>query len=361
MSIPLSSSCGWCMALRDHDGPDCPWHNNEPPNDLLERRSGSVSKLHEEAKKLLDEDEARWHEQLMKKFGPSGRLRRHDRPAFQNLLPPHESSPDYGDDVDGTLPTYAKADVDFSLKALGARYVDALSNWEGDAVDALRYAIIGIDPGYPTGMAIYHTTTSPTSVTAKGINIVNPDKSVTINYKGKGRNFMERIDVLKSQLRQLQEEMAILERFPKDNFDDGTIISFERVFRRRWEDVKDNPNVVKHHYAAIKTNGYWYVTGRHNEAPQGGTWGQLTEWMGEFVGSMYLMMPVRDLLNRQPVLDSGVEISTAPPVETAEASTDADVTSPVVPVGVSLVELPDDERDSDVPPGEPEHTHNKWQ
>lgn len=102
---------------------------------------------------------------------------------------------------------------------------------------------------------------------------------------------MNRRDVIEAQLRNLQRELAILERFPKmDTYADGTVIKFERVFGGSWEDMKDVDNVTKFSYAAIKVNGDWYLSGlRQPSGPM--KWGKLVEWLGDGVGEIWLMVP----------------------------------------------------------------------
>ena len=104
---------------------------------------------------------------------------------------------------------------------------------------------------------------------------------------------MDRLSVVDAEIRLLQKERAVLARFPKDNFDEGTVIKFERVFGGPWDDAYVAPVYT---YAAVKVGALWYLTAGDNRPQQRMTWATLTEWLGDSVGEMWLMTPDVDLL-----------------------------------------------------------------
>lgn len=91
----------------------------------------------------------------------------------------------------------------------------------------------------------------------------------------------DRVNVIRVRMRQLEEELAQLERFPRDTFPEGTVIAFEMNF------APDDIDGQIYSYAAIKVNGRWYTTGPRS--PKSYTWGQLCEWMSTRVSQVRLM------------------------------------------------------------------------
>jgi hypothetical protein len=163
------------------------------------------------------------------------------RPAkWQN---DHEVSIDFGYETP-TLPKYAA--TDFSIMA----------------------AVYGL----PTGRTTSHKP---------------PIQSIKPNTEREQR--MDRREVIERQLRALQKELAILDRFPKrDPFEDGTVLMFERVFGASWEEVQDVDG-GRYTYAALRVQDHWYLTGGSHRTLQGATWGQFTEWLGEHAGEIVVM------------------------------------------------------------------------
>jgi len=105
-----------------------------------------------------------------------------------------------------------------------------------------------------------------------------------------GGNEMNRREVIAAEMRRLQKEMAVLDRFPAtDPFENGTVLMFERVFGLSWEDVKDSDTATKYIYAALKVNNLWYTTGNSNRNSVCYSWSQLVEWLGDHVGEIVVM------------------------------------------------------------------------
>lgn len=94
---------------------------------------------------------------------------------------------------------------------------------------------------------------------------------------------------------EIRDEKA---RFGEDNFEDGTIIQFDKVFPR-------GTRVYK--YAAIKTIHFedkygnnqepvelWYTTGPMS--PKGYTWEELTQWMGKDVKEIWVVTQLEQIV-----------------------------------------------------------------
>jgi hypothetical protein len=131
---------------------------------------------------------------------------------------------------------------------------------------------------------------------------------------------MDRLEVIESELRRLQKERAVLARFPRDTYANGTVIKFERVFDCSW-DERTEDNVVWS-YAAIKAGNFWHLTGNTQRTSKY-TWQQLTEWLADAVGPMYLMGVVADILNSDTIEEKLTEHKTnSPYTAPEEAKTD---------------------------------------
>lgn len=91
---------------------------------------------------------------------------------------------------------------------------------------------------------------------------------------------VDRKTIIKSRLAKLESELAELERFPEDAFEDGTVIAFERKLKQYGE-----YKVYK--YAAIKVGG-WYITG--GGTAQNVAWEKLTEWLSDSLDSSVWVM-----------------------------------------------------------------------
>lgn len=69
---------------------------------------------------------------------------------------------------------------------------------------------------------------------------------------------VSRVNVLRAQIANMQQELTELERFPGDRFEVGTIIAFDKVYA-------DSDTVF--HYAAVKaTDTQWYLSGITSDA-----------------------------------------------------------------------------------------------
>lgn len=86
----------------------------------------------------------------------------------------------------------------------------------------------------------------PESILDKLCNIESEESVVT-----------GRAEDIRASLRRLERELAELERFPEDDFTEGTIIRFEISF------VLPTGERKLFTYAALKVVGAWWVTGRH--------------------------------------------------------------------------------------------------
>jgi hypothetical protein len=129
-----------------------------------------------------------------------------------------------------------------------------------------------------------------------------------------------RKEIIKGRLEQLEQELVELSRFPDDNFPEGTVIKFDKVFGS-WEEAgqipraypsyEQIPNVYVvgvqygvgrhrvYNYAAIKVNGLWYTTGP--KSPKGYDWDDLTEWMGNGVREIIVMQPHSSIILGKPL------------------------------------------------------------
>jgi len=198
-----------------------------------------------------------------------------------------------------TMQRYADADV----KAMAGMYPGGRRN------------VVGIDPGHPGSMVV------------AGIDISDPKNPQILLHDNpyvysEGEAKMDRLDVVDAEIRRLQKERAILARFPKDNFEDGTVIKFTRVFGAAWEELEDVDTVTRYTYVAIKEGRRWYCTGGSQSTPQGVIWNSLTEWLGDGVGEMTLMTDGRSLLDgygAEPA-EPKAEIEAAVVDETTEAT-----------------------------------------
>jgi hypothetical protein len=90
---------------------------------------------------------------------------------------------------------------------------------------------------------------------------------------------MTRRDVLENQMRRLEEEIAVLDRFGNDDFEEGAVITFDKQFH--------GPDSKTWTYAGVKVGNLWYLTGsgRH---PNCFSWDDLVRFLSEGVGKVYL-------------------------------------------------------------------------
>lgn len=80
-------------------------------------------------------------------------------------------------------------------------------------------------------------------------------------------------DFYRREAARMAEVAEILDTVPQsDTFEDGQVLTFEKHYpNQRLESVK-------YYHAAIKSGGYWYVTG--NRSPNKVTWDALIEFIG---------------------------------------------------------------------------------
>jgi hypothetical protein len=133
-----------------------------------------------------------------------------------------------------------------------------------------------------------------------------------------GSNMVSRREVIKARLRELEAEQAKYARFPNDDFPEGTVIKFERVFGMSWDEYEQmmeayknlrgpgpEPTTTAYSYVIVKANGVWYTSG-----PRGGghprSWDGLIEWLGDQVGPMILMVPDRNIFDKSQQANEGV-------------------------------------------------------
>jgi hypothetical protein len=125
----------------------------------------------------------------------------------------------------------------------------------------------------------------------------------------KEQHKMNRLEVIEREMKRLQRERAILARFPKDDFAEGTVIKFEKVFGS-WDDLKDNDQIIKYTYVGVKINGHWYCSGSMgHQSPQAYKWADLTEWMGDGVDKVYLMTEGRLIVGEEDIAPAAEEES----------------------------------------------------
>jgi len=85
-------------------------------------------------------------------------------------------------------------------------------------------------------------------------------------------------------LERAREVRRKYDRFGEDDFPDGAIIVFDKVFHEYNGRQLHKPS-KPYHYAAIKMNGLWSTTGPRS--PKSFTWTELIRWMGDGVQEIY--------------------------------------------------------------------------
>lgn len=78
---------------------------------------------------------------------------------------------------------------------------------------------------------------------------------------------MSRKNVIESRIASLEGELAELEKFGEDIYEDGEVL----IFSLRFSEVK------KYRYAAIKAAGKWFITGGKNPGSYL-SWDDLTDF-----------------------------------------------------------------------------------
>lgn len=71
-------------------------------------------------------------------------------------------------------------------------------------------------------------------------------------------------DAMTRQLAETEKKLQWLESFPEDDFEDGSVITFDKSYESEY-DYKVNDDEGKwYKYAAIKADGRWYLSGPKN-------------------------------------------------------------------------------------------------
>jgi hypothetical protein len=159
-----------------------------------------------------------------------------------------------------------------------------LSSGTARLPEGVRFLDFGVPP------IVLHTTVPERlhnvppghyNVSADEVYLADPE-GATI-YKEKGKEPIvskEKIASLEAQARRLlehaQEMRDKVERFGEDDYPDGAIISFGKIFPG---------GTITYQYAAIKINNLWSTTGPR--APKSYTWDELINWMGEGVQEIW--------------------------------------------------------------------------
>ncbi len=90
----------------------------------------------------------------------------------------------------------------------------------------------------------------------------------------------EGADAIERRIERLQRELVRLELLPKDDYENGSVISFDKSFGRS----------IVYSYVAIKANDKWFISGRArgtDREPNAFSWDSLLE----FVASRESEMP----------------------------------------------------------------------
>lgn len=164
---------------------------------------------------------------------------------------------------------YAGTDDGFRLPALPA-LPKTLPN-----VGALGIPIIA-DPAVPPGQAwIVQPRPTPRIDT-----LVDAVMSIFSNTnKQKGKPNMNTKSNIQAQIDRLQDRLARYARFPEtEEFPVGTIIGF---------DVRFSTGPKVYHYAAVKSDKGWSLTGRNTGFWQ---WSELVAWLAEKVECLALVV-----------------------------------------------------------------------
>lgn len=94
---------------------------------------------------------------------------------------------------------------------------------------------------------------------------------------------MSKRELAKGMMEHWANELHKMSRYPEtESYPDGTVIHFTMTYKTGHGDEE-----ATYDYAAIKSAGKWYTTGKNS--PQKVTWTELTEWMSTRAGAVYLM------------------------------------------------------------------------
>lgn len=165
------------------------------------------------------------------------------------------------------------------------------------AEEERKKSILGIpfvvDPAMPPGQwGIVQASPAPRRDTF--IDAVMSMFSPT-NNKPKGNDKMNTKSNIQAQIDRLQDRLAKFARFPEsEDFPTGTIIGFDVRF-------ETGPKV--YHYAAVKSEKGWHLTGRNTGFWQ---WSELVSWLAEEVECLALVVvaDVEELIEPLEVEDS---------------------------------------------------------
>lgn len=111
---------------------------------------------------------------------------------------------------------------------------------------------------------------------------------ITINVRSE--KLVNRLNIIKAELGRLQKELHSLQRFGEDNYEDESVIRFDKRFRENYLD----PERVWA-FVAIKAKGYWYLSGP-KMGGQKFTWDELVQWMNDGVDTIWLMTAEEEIV-----------------------------------------------------------------
>lgn len=83
-------------------------------------------------------------------------------------------------------------------------------------------------------------------------------------------------DVLRRRLQNIEDELAKLEALPDDDFEEGSVISFDKTFDVAAPTIRRSESTYT--YIAVKVGVRWYTT-RRDEARDGRSWEDLIEFI----------------------------------------------------------------------------------
>lgn len=105
---------------------------------------------------------------------------------------------------------------------------------------------------------------------------------------------LSRAEVVQQQLKALQAELAHLNRFPEDNFANGTVLQVVKTYRRPLPAGTigqtgmpyynpDSPTYEENSYTYVllKANGQWWCTGQNGHQINGASWDKVIEFVDD--------------------------------------------------------------------------------
>lgn len=140
--------------------------------------------------------------------------------------------------------------------------------------------------------------------------VVMRNATVTITPLDEESPKMEREEVIRQRIRELEDELARRTRYGRDVYDDGTVLAWIKTYPSTADDV--------YRFAAAKSDGRWYVTGNTVKALD---WEGLTDyWLTADVVEVVQVMRVGSVIGApapQTDLEKSVAASTPPPAKEA--------------------------------------------